>query len=62
MHFVLIKPVFSDHMSYVTLFQGLGLWCLMPLSTIFQLHHGVVLLVEEPEYLEKTNDVLQVTD
>jgi len=20
--------------------QGLGLWCLMPFSTIFQLHHG----------------------
>jgi hypothetical protein len=39
-------------MVYVFLnFQGLalalGLWCLMPRSTIFQLFRGCVLLVEE---------------
>ena len=31
---------------------GLGLWCLKPLSAIFQ----------KPDYPEKTNDLLQVTD
>jgi hypothetical protein len=29
------------------LIRGLGLWCLMPLSAIFQLYHESVLLVEE---------------
>ena len=35
----------------------------MPLSTIFQLYHGGKFLgVRKPEYLEKTTDLLQVTD
>jgi hypothetical protein len=34
-----------------------GLWCLTPLSTIFQLYRWW-----KPEYLEKTTDLSQVTD
>jgi hypothetical protein len=42
----------------------LGLWCLTPLSTIFQLYRGsqTQLLVEGPEYPRKTTDLSQVTD
>ena len=44
-------------------YAGLVLWCLTPLSTVFQLYRGSQFYWwRRPEYSEKTTDLPQITD
>jgi len=56
-----VKSSFTSNLHFelqvCPLIKGLELWCLAPLSTMFQLYCGRKL-----EYPEKTTDLPQVTD
>jgi hypothetical protein len=56
---IYLQTVNKKHFTMI----GLVLWCLMPLSTIFQLYHGRQFYGwRKQEYPEKTTDLPQVTD
>jgi hypothetical protein len=68
---VVTKLLISIYMSIVKMLSSeifcykdmVGLWCLIPHSTIFQLYHGEEFYWwKTQEYLEKTTDLSQVTD
>jgi len=58
-HYLLLKIDFS----IINKDLGLGLWCLTPLSTIFQLYrNGQFYWRRKSEYTEINTDLPQVTD
>ena len=53
----------SKTQSYTLLKTISGLWCITPLSTIFQLYRGgQFYCCRKPEYRKKTTDMQQVID
>ena len=59
MSLVTLKSLFSCQIQQLQN-KGLWLWCLPPLSTVFELYRGSQLYWwRKPEYPEKNTDLLQ---